>query len=234
MKVALVADVHGNRAALAVVLAEAREAGVERLLVAGDLVGYYYDVAGVVALLDEWDWVGVRGNHEEMLGRWRRDDDRDAISARYGSALEVACAEVDPATLDRLEGMPHPLLVEVGGRTVRLCHGTPSDIDRYVYPDATTPTRDLLLDGDEPVDLVVYGHTHHPVVWSRNGTVVANPGSVGQPRDRIPGACWALWDTAANDVQPRRASYDMMPLLAECTRRDPDLSYLGDVLVRER
>ena len=53
MRVGLLADIHGNADSLASVLAAAESLGVERLLIAGDLVGYYYDVEGVLALLDE-------------------------------------------------------------------------------------------------------------------------------------------------------------------------------------
>jgi diadenosine tetraphosphatase ApaH/serine/threonine PP2A family protein phosphatase len=40
------------------------------------------------------------------------------------------------------------------------------------------------------------------------GGVVANPGSVGQPRDWDPRAAWALLDTTAGRWEPRRVAYD--------------------------
>jgi hypothetical protein len=55
---------------------------------------------------------------------------------------------------------------------------------------------------------------------------------VGQPRDRKPGACWAIWDTQADTVVLRREPYDVSGITSECRRRDPDLPYLADVLAR--
>ncbi|MCH8855364.1 MAG: flagellar hook-associated protein FlgK [Proteobacteria bacterium] len=64
------------------------------------------------------------------------------------------------------------------------------------------------------------------------GSIVVNPGSVGQPRDRIPGACWALWDTESHAVELRRETYDASAEIAACRERDPHLPYLADVLTR--
>ena len=63
--------------------------------------------------------------------------------------------------------------------------------------------------------------------------MVVNPGSVGQPRDRKPGSCWALWDTRRMEVTLRRTAFDTS-LVAERARRiDPHLPYLSDVLTRQ-
>jgi len=79
---------------------------------------------------------------------------------------------------------------------------------------------------------VVFGHTHYPVLWNVEGRMAVNPGSVGQPRDRIPGACWALWDTDTDEIHLRREMYDAGGLVAECRARDPHLNFIADVLTR--
>lgn len=133
MKVGLLADVHGNAAALSAVLEAAALSNVERLLVAGDLVGYYDQPAAVIELLEPWPWAAVRGNHEELLrsrlsdGRW--EDER----RRHGSGLRAASRLPEPIR-ERLLGLPHPLLTEIDGARVLLCHGTPWDVAEYVYP----------------------------------------------------------------------------------------------------
>jgi len=82
--------------------------------------------------------------------------------------------------------------------------------------------------------LVVYGHTHYPVVWQDGETTVVNPGSVGQPRDGTPGACWAMWDTVDLSVTLKRENYDSSKVQTEARRRDPALPYLADILTRTR
>lgn len=232
MKVALLADIHGNADALAAVLRAAREEGVARILVAGDLVGYYYAADRVLELLGEWRCDSVRGNHEEMLADWRAGKRRDQIRRKYGSAFEVACQRLTPRQLDQLEGLSHPLVLRIGGRRVAVCHGAPWDLDEYIYPDAPEEKPRAMLDSD--FDLVIFGHTHYPVVWRFGGAAVVNPGSVGQTRDYVPGACWVLWDTDGGTFTLRRETFDWEPVQTEARQRDPHLPYLADVLSRTR
>lgn len=230
MRVGLLADIHGNAHALSAVLEAATRAAVDRLIVAGDLVGYYYEPDRVLSLLADWPWIGVRGNHEEMLGRWCQGQDRADIRRRYGQGLAVAQERLSADQLDRLLALPHPTRCEVDGCRVLIGHGSPWDIDDYVYPDAPPDRRARLLALD--ADLVVLGHTHYPMLWRQDRIQVVNPGSVGQPRDRKPGACWALWETASGSITLRREAYDMRPVLAQAERRDPDLPNLRHVLTR--
>ena len=67
MRIALLGDIHGNSFALAAVLEAARAAHVEKLLITGDFVGYYFWPREVLDMLDDWDVAAVRGNHEDML-----------------------------------------------------------------------------------------------------------------------------------------------------------------------
>jgi diadenosine tetraphosphatase ApaH/serine/threonine PP2A family protein phosphatase len=71
------------------------------------------------------------------------------------------------------------------------------------------------------------GHSHFPIVFDRNSTSITkhhasgsirlesehryiiNVGSVGQPRDGDPRACYACFDTEAGEVGYRRVSYDI-------------------------
>lgn len=231
MKLGLIADIHGNAQALAAVLAAAEKAGVDRLLVAGDLVGYYFAPADVLAQLAAWEMHVVRGNHEEMLAAARRDPGfLDAVGKRYGSGLEVALGQLNEKQLEWLCELPHPLHLDIEGCRILLCHGSPPDVDRYIYPDAPA---DLLKDCDMPgIDIVVTGHTHYPMEHRLTHSRLVNPGSVGQPRDRRPGAQWAILDTAGRTVEFRTERYDCADLVRECRQRHPELPYLADVLLR--
>jgi diadenosine tetraphosphatase ApaH/serine/threonine PP2A family protein phosphatase len=39
--------------------------------------------------------------------------------------------------------------------------------------------------------------------------LIANPGSVGQPRDRDPRAAYAIYDSSAKTWEPRRVAYNI-------------------------
>ena len=115
-------------------------------------------------------------------------------------------------------------------RNVLMCHGSPWDGDAYVYPDAPVDVRRRMV--DDGCDIVFFGHSHYPVCWDKVGSRVVNPGSVGQPRNRRPGAHWALWDTEADEIELRCEAYDPEPVIAACRHHDPDIPYLRDVLTR--
>lgn len=232
MKLALLGDIHGNDLALQVVLSAAAEAGAEKLLITGDLVGYYFHPLRVMELLHSWDRHVVRGNHEDMLVAARRDSAfLPQVDRRYGTGLRVAIEQLGAPQLDELCALPHPLKLEIDGCRILLCHGTPWDIDQYVYPDA--PLELLQRCALQDFNLVVMGHTHYAMKHQIGNTLVVNPGSVGQPRNRKPGANWVLFDTVSRNPEFRTEVYDSSALATECEQRHPELPYLSEVLLRK-
>ena len=67
MRIGVLSDIHGNNFALEQVLIEARKEGLTKLLVLGDIVGYYYSPEKALDLLYDWDFLMIKGNHEEIL-----------------------------------------------------------------------------------------------------------------------------------------------------------------------
>jgi hypothetical protein len=65
-------------------------------------------------------------------------------------------------------------------------------------------------------------------------TLLVNPGSVGQPRNRIPAAHWALLDTESQELELMTAPYDVSPVVAFAAHRHPELPYLANVLLGKR
>ncbi len=231
MKLALMGDIHGNQLALQAVLEAATAAKVDRLLVTGDLVGYYFAPLQVLELLSSWTCDVVRGNHEEMLSKARNDAAYLAtVEARYGSGLRVALEQLSSQQLDSFCSLPNALEINIDGSLILLCHGVPEDLDQYIYPD--TDQEILVRCFSQNYDLVVMGHTHYPMLRQIGNTTLVNPGSVGQPRDRKPGACWALFDTKDHSIELHRENYDLSRLVRECHIRHPELPYLSDVLQR--
>ena len=231
MKVGILGDIHSNTAALAAVLGAATREGVTKLLITGDLVGYYFAAGEVVRALKAWDTVIVRGNHEDMLAAVRADPGRLAvINKAYGSSLALALEQLSESELETLCNLPHPVEQEIGNVRVLLCHGAPWDNDQYVYPDADHSL--LSRCAVRGYDFVVMGHTHYPMINKVGAVTLVNPGSVGQPRNRRPGAQWAVLDTDTASVELRSEAYDHASVAAEARTRHPELPYLADVLTR--
>ncbi|MCE9619621.1 MAG: YfcE family phosphodiesterase [Planctomycetes bacterium] len=231
MKVALLGDIHGNHLALQAALDSAKTLGAERLLITGDLVGYYGRPKEVLAMLEPWKRDMVRGNHEEMLIKARSDAVFLAgVDSKFGIGLRRALEQLSAQQLDQLCALPHPLEIEIGGRRIQICHGSPWDIDQYIYPDADPKLLERCASPD--FDVVVLGHTHHPLHRQIGRCHIVNPGSVGQPRNRRPGASWALLDSESLEVRHFVEPYDIASVVGETRTANPQLSYLWEVLER--
>lgn len=231
MKIALLGDIHGNHLALQAVLDAAASSGAENLLITGDLVGYYFAPLKVLELLKSWNSHVVRGNHEDMLSIARYDPKfLSQVDARYGTGLRTAIEQLSEQPMKELCSLPHPLEIVIDGCRILLCHGSPWDIDQYVYPDAQPDMMERCAIQD--LDLIVLGHTHYPMQQKIGKTLVVNPGSVGQPRNRQPGAHWAIFDTSNGEVTLNCEEYDYNPLIEEARIRHPEMPYLANVLER--
>jgi putative phosphoesterase len=233
MRIAIIADIHANADALMAVLSAASSAQVDLLLVAGDLVGYYFEPRRTLGLLNSWEkpiYV-VRGNHEEMLlAAYQSAATLAQITARYGPGIQIALDQLSASELNWLASLPHPLVINDFGCSILLCHGSPSSTNQYVYPNS--PLNDIMNCLDLALDILVMGHTHYPMVKALNTCLVVNPGSVGQPRNRMPGAHWALFDTDSRSVECLVESYDITSLQEKCIQLAPEFPYLSQVLSR--
>jgi diadenosine tetraphosphatase ApaH/serine/threonine PP2A family protein phosphatase len=60
-------------------------------------------------------------------------------------------------------------------------------------------------------DIVLLGHTHVPLEEKFDSKLLANPGSVGQPRDGDPRASFGLLDVSSGgiDFEVRRVQYNI-------------------------
>jgi len=233
MKIALLSDIHSNAHALKAVLKSAKEKDVNKILCCGDYIGYYYEPERVMDLLEKWDWDGVSGNHEAMLVDWINEKNRTNIKVKYGSGISIATKRLPNDKLTLLCEMPIVKKLKISNKKILICHGSPYERDIYIYPDSEKKTIDKMFNYDSDFNLMVFGHTHYPVIWKKGNKTIINPGSVGQPRDRIPGACWVLWDTITNEFIFQREKYDVSAVIEMCKKFDPELSYLVNVLIRK-
>lgn len=213
MRYALLADVHANLPALEAVLDAALAAGVERVICAGDLVGYHADPEACVDRLRAAGAVCVAGNHDrvaagivEPVGFGR--EARRAIlwtRARLSDECRVFLASL-------------PLARVVDGRFL-LVHGAlhpAPNADLHLSTGARV-SRSLEALGTGPwgVHLAVFGHTHRAVIHasirgeegqlslSGSARYLLNPGSVGQPRDGDPRPSFALLDVEGSSASVR-------------------------------
>ncbi len=217
MRVAVLADIHGNVPALRAVLAELDRERVDALVVAGDVVAGAYPREALDLLAGRPEQVTwIRGNAErEAVAAW---DGAPTSEDEAGRAALWSARALDQAWRDRLSSWP--LAATLDG--VRYCHGSPRRDDELLTratPDAAL--RDALGGVHEAV--VVGAHTHQQVIREVSGApTYVNAGSVGMPYEGRPGAFWLLMQNTKPEL--RETGYDLDAAMAEL--RD---SGVGDV-----
>ena len=178
MRIAVIADVHGNLAALEEVLADIVRQGVDATLALGDYLSGPFDPVGTADRLIGLGLPSVRGNHDRWIVEGREKDwaadalVRDMIAERHR---------------EWLASLP---LNQVHAGEVFMCHGTPS-ADDVLWLDGVKPkggayhmTRRFIEREAEGIEypVLLCGHSHIPrTLRLADGRLVVNPGSVGLP-----------------------------------------------------
>jgi len=233
MKIAVLADIHGNHFGLLQVLKEAKKEKVEKLLVLGDIVGYYYYPDKVMDILEQWQYLFIKGNHEEYLSKVLAGElDIAILDEKYGSGHRAAISKLNDLQIGKLLTSPEKLLVEIDGLNIQMSHGSPWDANLYLYPD--TDIEILNLASETGADIVLIGHSHYQFLHTTANTVLLNPGSVGQSRSTGGLADWAIINTKNGVIQLRSTLYDSTSLINEVSRIDPGNAYLKNILIRNR
>lgn len=231
MKVALISDVHANIYALEAVYADLEKENVEYILVAGDLIGYYYWPKEVVSILRNDSRVFcVRGNHEENLKKILFDNEvSDFYKSKYGSGYNDCKSSLNNEELDWLINLPDKVEMDIDGLSFYVTHGSLSGIDDYIYPDSSIA---CLNENHSGFDFTVFGHTHYPFIHTLNNKKLINPGSVGQPRDIGGLASYVIVNTVNQSVRFKRLPFDFSKIVEAAKYRDPDLKYLWKIMSR--
>jgi putative phosphoesterase len=231
MEIAILSDIHGNCFALKSVLDAVKKKGIETLLITGDFVGYYFWPVEVFNLLEGYNFIAIRGNHDRMLEKAKVDKAcRVKICQKYGSGLNIALEQLSKERIEWLICLPDSLEYETPDGNILLCHGSPWDGDEYVYPDSNNES--LSRYNGFGVSWIIQGHTHYPMCKKVDNVVIINPGSVGQPRNKQPGAQWAMLDTSFNEVEFFCEQYDIEHVVQESKTRHPEIPYLANILQR--
>lgn len=232
MKLGVISDIHGNHLALQAVLNSAKSKGVEKILVAGDLIGYYFWAKEVLNLLKDWDCLIVKGNHEEMLEKAIHNPEYLLeVDKKYGKGIRYAIETLTETEIDFLISLPHPLEVSFDHLSILLCHGSPWDLEKYIYPDFDLAIFDQF--DLNKFNIVIVGHTHYPMLKKIKNSILLNPGSVGQSRNRIPGAHWAILETKNSAIEHFVEIYDDSFIITKTEEIEPNLPYLAQVLHRQ-
>lgn len=231
MKLAVISDLHANAVALEAVYNDIELNECEKILVLGDLVGYYYDASYVVnKIRKDPRCIVIKGNHEEALFRAINETEFATYCfKKYGSGINIAMNTLSVEQLDWLKSLPESKSVEFNGVKIGLFHGSDKFINEYIYPDVSEKRLNKI---DEQHDFLLFGHTHYPVIFPRKNHVVVNPGSVGQPRDIGSLASYAIINLENSSVVFKRVPFRSKELQNKAKATDSHYPYLNEILKR--
>ena len=219
VRVALIADIHGNADALRAVLADASAQGAERLIVNGDVVNRGPDSAEALSLLLGEEGVSFTlGNHDDLLHLWHTRSASlpgDWFTDPFWGATDWSAAQLDRAGLLHVpQGWPMTLtLSEPGLPEVRIAHGTPAHY-RESLSEKTRPERVAEL--AQGAEVLVGSHIHRPAQARFGDVLVLNTGAVGAPANGDPRAQYLLLTATPGGWVPefRAVPYDRSGVLA--------------------
>ncbi len=226
MKKAIISDIHGNLEAFNAVIQDIKAQGIppQDTICLGDVVGYGPDPVACLEIARQFP-VHLLGNHEEALYAARMP-----FNAHAQSAIDWTRQQIESLPAKRKRSLKKyitqlPTIYQDGA--VTYVHGSPRDhTGEYILP--FMPIADLKRIMAQVQHLCFVGHTHLPGLISettigrspaqfapselndayrvQDEKAIINVGSVGQPRDYNPRACYVCFD--GSKVEWRRVRYD--------------------------
>jgi diadenosine tetraphosphatase ApaH/serine/threonine PP2A family protein phosphatase len=219
---ALFSDIHANRPAFEACLAAARARGAERFICLGDVVGYGADPEwSVETIMDivAKGGLAVRGNHDNAVAVAS-----ESMNAEAQAAIDWTRGRLSPAHRAFLAELP----MSVNDDDRLYVHAEASSPIRWRYvQSAADAARSMIATAAQ---VTFCGHIHRPALYSMSATAkmtsfvptanvpvqllrgrqwLAVVGSVGQPRDGNPAACFVTFDTRTREITYCRVPYDV-------------------------
>lgn len=225
---AVLGDIHANWDALKAVLRDIEIQKVDRLLCVGDIVGYGAEPKKCLACMREMNVACVAGNHDHAaIGRLALS----FFNCHAREAIEWTRQHISIAQAEYLGKLP--LVSTIDGIT--LAHGSVHKPEQFGYIETVFAAQLSFHAMTTPVAFL--GHSHVPITFLENEgqdsvtytqstemelrhvpKAIVNVGSVGQPRDDDPRACYAIYDSDLKTVGLRRIEYDIDSAQAKIRR----------------
>ena len=212
-RIAVFGGVYNNHLALAALLDDATRRGVDALYCLGDLGGFGPHPEKIRPLLEHGGVLAIQGNYEESLSSGREDcncgytDPRDNHFARL--SYTYTAERCTDGLKHWLGQMPPRRRVRVGDRELLLVHGSPRQVNEFLFrsmsPDAFL---EVLLDQEQCDGLLC---THTGLQWHRHlpsGRDVVNVGVIGRPANDGKTNVWY----AVLEERTTGLSVDLVPL----------------------
>lgn len=221
-RLAAFGGVYNNHLALAATLSDVASRGVDHAWCLGDLGGFGPHPDRAIERLRESRLPSLRGNYDDAIGHGLPDcgcgytDPRDQRFSQL--SYEYTAARTSPAHRAWLCALPEQERLEIAGRRVLLCHGSPRRVNEFLWESICSEAFLEWLCEEHAADVIVCGHSGLP--WHRalsSGRHVVNVGAMGRPaNDGSTSVRYALLEFGAGvRVEWCSVSYDHEALARE-------------------
>lgn len=222
-RIGLFADLHSNLEAFEACMSKAEELGVNRMVFLGDLVGYNADPVALIEriayLVESKKAIALLGNHDEAIFK----DSRNQMNAHANAAIEWTKAQLNDSHVQFLKNLPLILHEE----NICFVHASAHNPANWNYvTDSMSAWRCAQNSGKS---YTFVGHAHEQALFYqsavgklirfsprpgdeipvlRHRQWVGVVGSLGQPRDGNPEACFAVFEPGTEVLTFHRVPYD--------------------------
>ncbi len=214
-KIAVFGGVYNNSYALEALLEDARRRGAEAVYCLGDFGGFGPHPEKVWPLLRQGEVRCIQGNYEASLSSGREDcncgyaDPRDNHFAKI--SYDYTATRCSPEYKRWMGTHPLRRRVRVGDHELLLVHGSPRQINEFLFASAaSTPYLEVLLN-EERCDGMLC--THSGLHWHRrlpSGRHAVNVGVIGRPAND---GATHVWYSLLTDGGAAGLSVELAPLV---------------------
>jgi predicted phosphodiesterase len=220
MRIAVLADIHGNLPALEAVAADVGRLKPDLVFVAGDFQNRGPNPREVTKFVAGSGWTLLRGNHEDYVIRQSQSFQTQDAADYYNWLPARWTADLTSDFVESIRQLPiATTLIGPDKLSITIAHGSPRSNNEGFFP--TTPdAKAKEMIGNDPPGLLCVGHSHLPFVRKLNATLLVNVGSVGFPFDGDRRASFGLitWDRNRWEVEIRRIEYAVEKVVEEFER----------------
>lgn len=186
MKIAVIADIHGNIVALDVVLAIIEAERPDRVVCLGDVAAKGPAPAQVIDRLIDRDWTFIMGNTDEWMVRPIDEKPTTEREQKLVASALWGYEQLNERQRAFVAGFRPNAALEIDGGHLFCYHGSPDSNVTSLLPETSVSGLDAAL---RPFPARVYAgaHTHVRMLRPHHGSIVINPGSVGMATATRPG-----------------------------------------------
>jgi len=237
MRIAILADIHGNFVACEAVMKDIRSQAPDLIVAAGDLaLRGPHPTESVDLVFSECHHVLIGNTDAYLTGRYIRGAYQEQAHWKT-ELLQWTREKLGPERLHKIAQLPFSFSVApFPGQSIFICHANPRNLEDSLDPTMDEAKLRHYLEGLRS-RVIVFGHLHFPYRRRVGSTLLMDVGSAGLQRDGDWRASYGLvtLGPTSRKVQIRRVKYPVHQATQALTGRSvPGARMLAQKLLEAR